>query len=303
MFSKSRVGHVKMQIKRFVLFRILPDIFFLKIVFRKKKGRSLDLKTSRRWTDKIQWLKLYDRAEQNTIFADKLKVRAVVQEKIDPEYLVPLFLATSKVEEIRKENLPDYPFVIKTDHDSEGVILVRDKSKENYLEIQAALRKRLRKNHYRGTKEWQYKNIESSVLVESMLIDEDGHVPDDYKVHCFHGKPEFIQVNIDRFGTSRCSKEQSFPISFCNRNWEKIKIKWGSNVIGSNIRRPELLAKLLIAAQRLAESVVYARIDFFIVRGKLFFGEITLHPTSGWLKLDSETDLHWGNLLQRTRKK
>lgn len=222
-----------------------------------------------------------------------------MEEKIGTKYLVPLVLATKQVEEIREENLPDYPCVIKTNHDSEGVILVRDKFHVNYQDIQVKLKKRLRQNHYWGTKEWQYKNIKSFVLIERMLLTENGHIPDDFKVFCFNGKAEMIQVNIDRFGTVGSRKsDEGYGISFYNRDWEKIELKWGSSTIGGDIPRPICLDELLWASESLSKAFPFARIDFYIVQSKLFFGEITFHPTSGYVKIDEEWDLHMGTILK-----
>jgi hypothetical protein len=47
------------------------------------------------------------------------------------------------------------------------------------------------------------------------------------------------------------------------------------------IDKPEGLAEMLDAASRLSKPFPIARIDFYIADGKLYFGEITLTPSSG----------------------
>ena len=140
----------------------MPEKLYLKRRFKRTFKRELDLDNPKTLNEKIVWLKLNDRTPLHTICADKYAVRSYIKEKVGEEYLVPLFYQTKNVKEIIPENLPDTPCIIKANHDSGGGIFVLDKSKTDWEEAQESLKKRLKKNYYPRSKEWQYKNIKLS---------------------------------------------------------------------------------------------------------------------------------------------
>lgn len=49
------------------LFNFIPDKQMVKLQYRIKTGRKLDLKTPVRYTEKIQWYKLYYFGDKNNI--------------------------------------------------------------------------------------------------------------------------------------------------------------------------------------------------------------------------------------------
>lgn len=289
----------RQRVKELVLYRLLPDWYFLKRAYRYKLGRNLSLKNPMLWTEKIQWLKLNDRSALHTECADKLQVRAYVQNKIGDEYLVKHYFETDRVEEITAKNLPEIPVIIKTNHDSSGGIIVRTKSTVDFQEIQRTLRQRMRQSHYHATKEWQYRNIQPRILVEKLLMDDKGRIPDDYKVHCFNGKPELIQVNIDRFGEKENKRSgDDYSRCFYSTRWDKLDLDWGDHPSIGEVPCPSELSKLLKLSELLAEPFCYARIDFYVNESKVFFGEITFHPASGYVKLSEFWDNKLGQMLQ-----
>ncbi|OYQ49635.1 hypothetical protein CHX27_01350 [Flavobacterium aurantiibacter] len=150
----------------FYRFRLLPEEYFLKRRFKQVFGFNPDLKNPKSLSEKIQWLKLNDRTPLHTQCADKFKVREYVKDKVGEQYLVPLVFETKNVADINSNNIPDYPVAIKANHDSSGVVIVRDKNKENWDAIQKKLQSHLKVNYYYYDKEWPYKNIERRIIVE-----------------------------------------------------------------------------------------------------------------------------------------
>src|SRR5690606_16030518 len=138
-----------------------------------------------------------------TIVADKYKVRAYVEEKVGAQYLIPLLYHTKDFRDIRPENLPDSNYIIKTNHDSSGGVIVREGSSIEWNSVRKRFKRLLKENHYYSTIEWQYKNIEPRIIVEELLTYEDGKIPDDYKLHCFNGKLAFIMIDFDRHTDKR----------------------------------------------------------------------------------------------------
>src|SRR5690606_3516865 len=112
----------------------------------------------------------YDRTPLHTFCADKFKVRDYVVEKMgDDTILIPLLFTTQKSSDLVPENLPEPPFIIKTNHTSGHYKIVRDKLCVDWGDIQKNFGKWLKDNIYYSRKEWQYKNIEPRIVIERLL--------------------------------------------------------------------------------------------------------------------------------------
>src|SRR5690606_23363872 len=114
--------------------RFLNEKKFLKNRFKRRMGYELNLDNPKALNEKIQWLKLYDRTPLHTIAADKFEVRSYIKNKIGEQYLVPLYFETKKPNDINSNTIPDIPVIIKTNHDSSGGIIIRDKESINWKE-------------------------------------------------------------------------------------------------------------------------------------------------------------------------
>ena len=137
----------------------LPDETYLKLAFRAAMGHPLDLKDPKTFSEKLQWLKLYDRDSLYTTLVDKYAVRGYVADKIGEEHLIPLVGGPwASAEEIDFDALPEQ-FVLKCNHNSGGVIICRDKSSFDIEGAKARLNKFLSRNYYYRSREWPYKNV------------------------------------------------------------------------------------------------------------------------------------------------
>lgn len=276
----------------------LSERYFIKKTYKSIFGRYPNLETPRTFTEKTQWLKLNERTTKHTLCADKYKVREYVKKCIGDDFLIPLVFASSNVDDINIINIPDYPVVIKTNHDSGGVYFIRNKHETNFKAIRKELSKRLKNNYYKQNKEWQYKNIERKIVVEKLLLDENYNIPNDIKIHCFNGKAKIIQIDIDRFSNHRRN--------LYDENWNLLPFTWSPWVDGevkfkngNLIEKPNNLEELKSLAERLASEFSYARVDLYNVDGTIFFGEITFHHGSGYEKIyPYEWDVIVGSFLK-----
>lgn len=279
--------------------KISTEKNYLKRRFKKKHGFYPDLNHPKTLNEKIIWLKLNDRTDLHTICADKFKVRDYVGKHIDNKYLVPLYFETKKTEEINSSNLPNKPFIIKANHDSGGGIIIRDKEKANWSDIQSKLKERLNINYYTKSKEWQYKNIERRIIVEKLLQDKNGNIPFDYKLHCFNGKVRMIQVDMGRDTPNHFR-------NWYNTSWKREPFTWSSPKENGkstgpsehDIEKPNTLDLMISLSEKLAKPFSYVRIDWYDLDGELYFGEITFHHDGGNQKIQPfEWDKILGNEL------
>ncbi|QXP52442.1 ATP-grasp fold amidoligase family protein [Cellulophaga sp. HaHa_2_1] len=284
----------------FYRYTLLSDEKYVKKRFLKAHGFELDLENPKTLNEKINWLKLNDRRPLHTELADKFRVREYIKKNIGEEYLVPLLFSTNKVEDIRPENLPDAPFIIKANHDSSGGIVIIDKLSANWNEIRQELKRRLALNYYDRSKEWQYKNIEKKIIIEDLLIDEGGKAPKDYKFHIINHKTETISVDA-----SRGSIEHKR--NWYNSEWQRSPFYWPSYKNGKSyaipadyeIKRPYNLNKMIKLSEILSKEFPYVRVDWYEVDNKLYFGEITFHHDSGYSPIiEKEWDIKLGEKLK-----
>ncbi|WP_223129412.1 ATP-grasp fold amidoligase family protein [Sinomicrobium weinanense] len=264
----------------FYRYQLLSERAFIKKEFKRNLGYKVNLNDPKTFNEKLQWLKLYDRTEMHTRCADKVMVREYVADKIGNDYLIPLYFFTDNINDLHRENFPEDPVIIKTNHDSGSYRIVLDRNKADWESIRSFFRKRIRRNYYTISKEWQYKNIRPKVLVEKLLLDNNNNIPKDYKFHCFNGKVEYIQVDTDR--------QKEHKRNLYNLNWEKIPVEWIYANDPGELKKPDLLNEMLALAKSLSEDFIYVRIDFYEVGGKVYFGEITFHSESGMGKFNPE---------------
>lgn len=270
--------------------------------FKKTFSYKLDLKNPKTLNEKLQWKKIYDRKDIYTLCSDKYKVRDYIDERIGAQYLIPLILATDNPKKIKYEELPD-SFIMKYNHNSGHNIIVRKKGYAQIEKIRLEGRRWLKRNYYQTSKEWQYKNIKPLIIVEKLLVDENGNVPLDYKFHCFHEKVEAIQVDIDRF--------ENHKRNFYDTNWKLLpfiwctfknaKPLWGN---GRDIDRPILLKEMIDVAEKLSKGFDYVRVDLYSFENKVYFGEMTFTHGGGYeMFYPAEYDKIFGEKLKLNRLK
>lgn len=271
---------------------MLSDKLIIKYKFNKYIGHFPDLKNPKTFNEKMQWLKLNDHSTIHTISADKYLARDFISEIIGEEYLIPLEYQTYDAYNITPKYLPNHPFIIKTNHDCGGTLIVHDKSIINWTDTQNLFHKRLKKNYFYYGRERQYKDIKPCIIVEKLLIDKTGNIPYDYKVYCFNGKAEMIAVDKNR---GKSSKSRNWY----NVNWEKKDIYWNTKGDDSIINRPVSFTKMISLSEKIAKQFVFIRVDWYEIEGKLFIGELTHHPGSGFVQfLPDKWDRVLGDFLK-----
>lgn len=275
----------------------MPDEAYLRRKFRAEMGRPLDLETPVTFNEKLQWLKLYDRRPEYTVLVDKYAVREYIGKTLGEEYLIPLLGVWEDADEIDFDALPEQ-FVLKCNHNSGlGMCICRDKSALDTDAARNALRRGLTQDYYLKGREWPYKNVPRKIIAEHFMTDASNGLID-YKFFCFDGIVDCVMVCIDRhLGDTK--------FYFFDRNWELKRI----NIRGKNapedftLRRPECMDEMFEISARLSKGLPFARVDLYECGGKIYFGEITFFPDSGFdPNLLPETDRYFGDLITLPEK-
>lgn len=283
--------------EKYVYYFVSDRTFYIKR-YKMIFGRDLDIEHPVRLTEKMQWLKLYDRRDFFTTCVDKYAVREYLRSKFGDEYLVPLLFQTTDWKDINSKNIPNVHCIIKANHDSGHFVIVRDKSKIDFEKLQNNCKKWLSEDYYKLSREWQYKNIKPRrIIVEKLLETKSGKIPNDYKLHYINGELQFVYVSYDREGVNdRCVYD---------RDWKRCPFIWvpketyRPSMNTADVPKPETFNKMVELGNIIAKDFAYVRVDFYDVDGKLFFGEITLHHGSGFdTFFPDDYDLYFGNKLK-----
>lgn len=256
--------------------RFIPDKLYLKLLYRSFTGRKLNLKNPQTFNEKIQWLKLYDRNPIYTKLVDKYAVRDYVSKTIGDQYLIPLIGVYNTPNEINFYHLPNQ-FVLKSNHGSGDVFICNDRSLLNKKKLRKNINTWLKKNYYWPYREWPYRDIEPKLICEKYLIDDNDSIYlTDYKFYCFNGIPKYCQVISNR-GVNE-------TIDFYDENWIKMPFTGLRNLPKSNQRmpKPEKYEEMLRIAQKLSKNIPFVRVDLYYVKNKIYFGEMTFYPQSGF---------------------
>ena len=242
--------------------------------FNKRIILSRDNRELKLYTEKIQWLKLYDRHPEYTDMVDKYNVCKYVARTIGEEYLIPIFGVWDKFNDIPFDTLPSQ-LVLKCTHDSGSIIVCNEKNDINLKKLDKYFTKRLSRNYYWSSRQWAYKNIMPRIIAQKFMVDDSGSGLKDYKIFCFNGEPKLVQVDIDRYGADH-------RMNFYSTNWDFIPLMhFRPNAPLININKPICLELMLDLAGKLSANKIHVRVDFFITKGKLYFGELTFYNYSG----------------------
>lgn len=276
-----------------VLRRMAPwisnDELYLRILFFLKQRKVLHLKNPQTFSEKLQWLKLYDRKPEYTTMVDKYAVKEYVANIIGEEYIIPTIGVWDKPEDIDWDSLPD-KFVLKTTHGggSVGVVVCKDKNSFNKEKAIHNLSQSLKQNIYTELREWPYKDVKKRIIAEPFMEDFSNNSQDlpDFKFFCFNGNPIFCQVIKDRN-----TKE---TVDFFDKEWQHQSFQEPKNYPFSSktIQAPSQHSKMLELASKLSKGHPFLRVDFYEVNGKVYFGELTFFPTSGFGGFNPEK---WNN--------
>ncbi|MGG1486479.1 ATP-grasp fold amidoligase family protein [Peribacillus castrilensis] len=272
----SQIWHLRL-VQTFI-----PDELYLRIQYKNFMGKNLNLKDPKSYNEKLQWLKINDRNPNYTSLVDKYEVRDYIEKTIGNEYLISLIGVYNTFDEIDFDVLPD-KFVLKCTHDSGGLVICQDKSTFDKESARRKINKCLRRNYYYSHREWPYKNIKPRILCEKYMVDESGTELKDYKFMCFNGEVRCSFVALNR------NSPNGLNLDFYDLDWNLMPFQRHYPNSGTKINRPKNYEKMICFAERLSKDIPFLRVDFYEVEGRLYFGELTFYPGSGFAEFTPES--------------
>lgn len=261
-------------------------------LYEKAVGKPLDWNNLQTWSEKMQWLKMYDSTPLKTLLADKFLARQWVAEKIGTEYLIPLFGVWDNFDEIDFDALPNQ-FVLKCNHGCEFNIICRDKNKFDIEDAREKINAWLATDFGMVCFEPHYSNIKRKIIAEKFMTDGENFDLIDYKFGCFDGKPVYCQYLSNR--------TVNLELDYFDLNWKHMDFERADHLRTAHpekIQKPknfELMKKL---TSILCKEFIFVRVDFYEVDGRVYFGEMTFTPGIGNVTYTTKgTNEHLGSLM------
>lgn len=272
----------------------IPDSLYLQMVFYLKMKKRLDLKNPQTFSEKLQWLKLYNRRPEYTTMVDKFAVKEYVSKIIGNQYVIPTLGVWDSPEEIDWDTLPEQ-FVLKTTHGggNAGVVICKSKKafdKQNAIE---RLKKSFKQDISTSLREWPYKNVTRRIIAEQYMVDSQNteDLPD-YKFFCFDGEVKALFV-----GTERGTGDVKFD--YFDAEFNHLDLIQQHPMSGRIIPKPTQFEQMKELASKLSRDIPHVRIDLYEVNGKVFFGEMTFFHHGGVVPFHPEKwDYEFGSWIK-----
>lgn len=275
----------------------IPDRIYISLLYFKHFHRFPNLKNPKGYNEKIQWLKLYDRNPRYTTMVDKILVKDYVAKKIGSEHIIPTLAIWKKPEDINFDVLPN-EFVLKWNHDSHSIIICKDKKNLDIESSIAHLKKGELRSGYQYGREWPYKDVRPMILAEKYMVNNQNESAlIDYKVMCFNGEPKLIMVLQGRYSNS-------YTKDFYDINWNKLNLEQiGAPQSSIILEKPECLQQMIEFSRILSHGIATLRVDWYIIKEVLYFGELTFYDASGlYAFVPKEKELEIGSWIKLPEK-
>lgn len=257
--------------------RSMPWKLREKYKFYRTFGMFPNLRTPKTFNEKVLYRKHFicSKNEVYTMLADKFMVREYVTSCVGEDYLIPLFGHFDDVQSFTPFVNKLEHCVVKPNHGAGMVKVINDKL--NDKEIETLLNEAnswLNTDFSAQSSEFHYSKIKRKILIEKRIGDGNAALTD-YKYHLFRqpdGSVFFVlQLIDDRFDGEL---NRTFYINNFTEAYS------GKHYIDEEIR--PLLEQGFELSVKLLGELEYARIDWYICEGKLYFGEVTLTPAAGF---------------------
>ena len=251
----------------------MGDESFIKWEYYSGMRKFPNIKHPTTYNEKLQWLKLNDIHPEYGELVDKATAKDIVAKEIGEEHIIPTLGIWNTFDEVDFDSLPNQ-FVLKTTHDSGGVVVCKDKTSFNKEEARGKIEKSLNNNYFLVHREYPYKYVKPRVLAEQYMVDESGTELKDYKFFCFNGKCKMLFV-----ATGRGAGDVRFD--FFDTEFNHLPFQQGHPWADYPIQKPKGFEKMIELAEKLSTKYLHVRVDFYDINGHVYFGELTFFHFSG----------------------
>lgn len=265
-----------------ILYRLiiskLPKKYRLSLSYFRVFGVFPNVENPRNFNEKVLNRILYNKDPQFSLLADKYAVRTYIKEKIGEDYLIPLVFCTENPRDLYRMQHWE-GVVIKPNHGAGMVKIIDDiPNQDSKNKIINEAETWLNSDYSKIGDEWHYNLIKPKLLVEQKITRKNEALKD-YKFHRFTNSDgsyrQILQVVAER-------SEQGYETVFFDvKNLDHILHSPYGYELSLSHHEKEVIQDILKLNEALCEEYEYIRLDWYITKEKIYFGEITFTPGAG----------------------
>lgn len=272
-----------------ILFHINPEIE-IKRAYRKAFGVNPNLKEPNDLIEKIYYMELNCDVSLWTQCADKYRMRDYIEDKGLSHYLPKLLGVWNTIDEIDISPLPN-EFVLKANNGCGDCLVVKNKQVVDIMSVKKHFKKYRRINIGYDNSQIHYLGIKPCIIAEELLHqDETEKVFSptslvDYKMWCINGQPESVWVAYNR--------HNGFMVNMAlfDVDWNPMPqflkdTKLETYKPGDFIPKPVCLNEMIEVAKKIAAPFPELRLDFYVIDGRPYIGEMTFTSGYGFFTYD-----------------
>jgi len=241
----------------------------------------MDLKNPSSFSEKVHWRKIFDRNPLLAQFSDKVQVRDYVRQRLgnqeSKKILLPLLHISGDPSDIPFDKLPN-KYIIKPNHMSGKRIIVDTHTSFSEEQIIKICRSWLNESHNLYSLEWGYQPLKRKILIQPLILNSSGNIPNEYRFFCFNGKVKLVQAD----------RPEAEGNTLFDREGNELEVYHSIKYEVPVIITPGF-KKMIEIAEELSKGRDFIRVDFMSCDEFIFFNEITAYPHSGCRKFEPKT--------------
>lgn len=281
---KKIISSRKMRITILNMLGWIPDKTMVKIQYRIQMGRKLNLENPKRFSEKLQWYKIYYRNPIMGKCVDKYEVREYVRSKGLEKYLIGNIGIWNDPDEICFDDFPE-KFVLKTTNGSHNNIICTNKKDFSEIDSKKQLKLWLKQNKKNVGREWAYDVVKPRIIGEEYLEKDSNGELADYRFTCLNGEIAYLCVTVDSF------ENETTREIFYNEKFEPLNISEpGCEMLNPDERqKPDNYDEMVRIVKILSADFPQVRVDLLNVDGRIYFGELTFYNSSGYIAFEPDS--------------
>jgi hypothetical protein len=247
--------------------------------FADKLGFWPDPAFPRSYNEKLLWRKLFDHDPRFVVFSDKLAAKAHAAAAC-PDLAMARTLWAGRSPRDIPAALIEEDVVVKTNHGCGFNIFVADAGIDR-RRIERRTGRWLRRSFGRHNHQWAYWKVPRRVFVEERLPLGGTDGATDLKLHVCGGRVVHGWATDKRTGRAITLDAAGRPLVARAAGYAA-----DERVLPYDAALEARFAEAASFAGRLADGLDYMRCDFMVAGDRLFFGELTVYPASGYDRWD-----------------
>ncbi|WP_372621068.1 ATP-grasp fold amidoligase family protein [Falsiroseomonas sp.] len=227
------------------------------------------------YAERLQWRKVFDRNPLFVTFSDKLAAKEYMA-RTCPDLALPRTLWSGTAIEDAPPGLLRGNVVVKANNGSGMNFFIRD-GRHDPAALRGATRSWMARPFGGHNAEWAYGPVPRRLLIEELLGTEEAP-PAEINIRAGRGRIAHGTLLLH-------AKTPRQSVVYVDAGGRRTDVRPGAGITAAELERipvPGGYAEAMRHAVAMSGDVDFARYDFYWIGGRLYGGEITVYPSSGY---------------------